>query len=68
MKHSIISAFAALMLLSCNQNQNMSILNLTQEWDKTFQLSESVHHKKVTFDNQFGLTLAADMYWPKEAD
>ena len=68
MKHSIILAFAALMLLSCNQNQNMSKMNLTQDWDKTFPLSESVHHRKVTFDNQFGLTLAADLYWPKEAD
>ena len=65
MKHSIISALAALALLSCNQTQNMSTMNLTQEWDKTFPLSESVHHRKVTFDNQFGLTLAADLYCPK---
>lgn len=42
-------------------------LNLTQEWDKTFPLSDKVNHKKVTFHNHFGLTLAADMYTPKNA-
>ena len=68
MKMPIMSAAAALMLLGCNQNQNMSTMNLAEEWDKTFPLSESVGHRKVTFDNQFGLTLAADLYWPKEAD
>lgn len=40
-------------------------LNLTQEWDKVFPLSEKVNHKKVTFRNHFGITLAADMYEPK---
>ena len=24
-------------------------MNFTQEWDKTFKLSEEVEHKKVTF-------------------
>lgn len=42
-------------------------LNLTQEWDKTFPQSDKVEHKKVTFHNHFGLTLAADMYTPKNA-
>ena len=42
-------------------------LNLTQAWDKTFPKSEKVDHKKVTFVNHFGITLAADMYWPKKA-
>lgn len=45
----------------------MSELNLTQEWDKTFPESEKVNHKKVTFTNRYGITLAADMYTPKEA-
>ncbi len=40
-------------------------LNLTQEWDKTFPLSEKVEHTKVTFHNRYGITLAADMYKPK---
>lgn len=43
-------------------------LNLTQERDKTFPLSDKVDHKKVTFHNHFGLTLAADMYIPKGAN
>ena len=41
-------------------------LTLTQEWDKVFPLSEKVNHKKVTFETQYGLTLAADLYTPKE--
>ena len=44
------------------------ILNLTQRWDKTFPKSEKIEHKKVTFVNHFGITLAADMYAPKNAE
>lgn len=40
-------------------------LKLTQEWDKTFPKSDKVAHKKVTFINHFGITLAADMYAPR---
>jgi len=40
-------------------------LNLVQEWDKVFPQSDKVNHKKVTFKNHFGITLAADMYEPK---
>ena len=43
----------------------MTTLNLTQEWDKVFPLSEKVNHRKVTFETQYGLTLAADLYEPK---
>ena len=43
-------------------------LTLTKEWDKTFPKSEKVEHKKVTFVNHFGITLAADMYVPKNAE
>ena len=42
-------------------------LNLTQEWDKTFPKSGKVDHRKVTFHNRYGITLAADLYQPKEA-
>ena len=45
----------------------MTNLNLTNEWDKTFPKSEKVEHKKVTFHNRYGITLAADMYIPKDA-
>lgn len=41
-------------------------LELTKEWDKTFPKSEKVNHSKVTFHNRYGITLAADLYEPKE--
>ena len=44
--------------------ENMTTLQLTQEWDKVFPLSEKVNHRKVTFETQYGLTLAADLYTP----
>ena len=40
-------------------------LMLVSEWDKTFSKSDKVNHKKVTFINRYGITLAADMYTPK---
>ena len=43
------------------------VLHLTNEWDKTFPKSEKVNHKKVTFINRYGITLAADLYEPKDA-
>ena len=42
-------------------------LKLTQEWDKTFPKSDKADHSKVTFINRYGITLAADMYVPKNA-
>ena len=42
--------------------------NLVQEWDKVFSKSDKVEHKKVTFANHFGITLAADMYIPKDKE
>lgn len=40
-------------------------LTLTDKWDKTFPKSEKVNHSKVTFHNRYGITLAADLYVPK---
>ncbi|MBD5334329.1 MAG: alpha/beta hydrolase [Duncaniella sp.] len=53
-----------------NPNMNLSLapvehLTLTQEWDKVFPKSDKVDHRKVTFVNRYGITLAADMYVPK---
>ena len=48
-----------------NMNQE---LTLTQEWDKVFPQSDTVDHRKVTFMNRYGITLAADMYTPKNAE
>lgn len=43
-------------------------LNLTQEWDKVFPKSDRVNHSKVVFHNRYGITLAADLYIPKNAE
>ena len=71
----IFAAVVALMTACNNQTQTTETaktkeemkqeLNLTQEWDKVFPLSEKVNHRKVTFETQYGLTLAADLYTPK---
>ena len=57
---------------SIEQNQkkdmNMENLNLTEVWDKTFPESDKVNHSKVTFVNRYGITLAADLYVPKNAE
>lgn len=45
----------------------MSELKLGTRWDKTFPKSKAVEHCKVTFPNRYGITLAADMYIPKNA-
>lgn len=42
-------------------------IQLTQEWDKIFPKSDKVEHRKVTFKNRYGITLAADLYVPKNA-
>ena len=80
MKRAIIlAAVVALMTACSNQPQTTEAtetkkeemkqeLNLTQEWDKVFPLSEKVNHRKVTFETQYGLTLAADLYTPKDAE
>ena len=46
----------------------MAQLHLTEEWDKVFPKSEKVTHRKVTFHNRYGITLAADLYEPIHAD
>ncbi len=42
-------------------------LNLTTAWDKTFPKSNRVKYKKITFHNRYGITLAADLYMPEDA-
>lgn len=56
-----------------NPNTNTSFapvekLELTKEWDKVFPKSDKVEHSKVLFVNRYGVTLAADMYKPKDSD
>lgn len=45
----------------------MEQLKLEQNWDKTFDKSDKVEHRKVTFTNRYGITLAADLYKPLNA-
>ena len=47
---------------------HMEQLTLTREWDKTFPKSDFVDHRKVTFVNRYGITLAGDLYTPKGAE
>ena len=74
MKKVLLMALAVGILTACtNKKQNkendmVQKLELTQEWDKVFPLSEKVNHKKVTFETQYGLTLAADLYTPKASE
>ena len=68
---SVALVFAACCDKSAEQSATPSLnqepkLELTKEWDKVFPKSEKVTHQKVTFTNNFGITLAADMYIPKE--
>lgn len=46
----------------------MQDLKLTSEWDKVFPKSDKVEHRKVTFTNRYGITLAADLYKPLGTD
>ena len=46
----------------------MSDLKLTAKWDKVFPKSDKVEHRKITFHNRYGITLAADLYKPVDCD
>lgn len=50
------------------KTSDMDTLELTQEWDKTFPKSDKVTHTKITFHNRYGITLAADLYKPLNAE
>ena len=81
MKKTLKSLYAVMAICLCSANDLSAAnngsdnnnkfaeekLSLTQEWDKTFPQSDKVHHSKVTFHNRYGITLAADLYIPKNA-
>lgn len=76
LKSATIAALLGIgVLIACTNSttnqktsDNMETLNLTQEWDKKFPQSNKVNHRKVTFRNRYGTTLAADLYEPKSAE
>lgn len=57
-----IAAFGAASIIA---SSNAKAQTMTNEWDKTFPKSAKLDHQKVTFKNRYGITLAADMYLPK---
>lgn len=62
-----MTAFAGTKTTETLKSNDMEQLELTQEWDKTFPQSDKVEHTKITFHNRYGITLAADLYKPKNA-
>src|SRR3712207_1141593 len=56
---------AALGVGSLSNASNAKAQSISGEWDKVFPRSEKVDHEKVTFKNRYGITLAADLYQPK---
>ncbi|MBP1847850.1 fermentation-respiration switch protein FrsA (DUF1100 family) [Rhizobium petrolearium] len=57
---------AALGAASLFDISNAKAQNMAQEWDKIFPKSQKVDHQKVTFKNRYGITLAGDLYLPKD--
>ncbi|CAG1019104.1 hypothetical protein BURC_03960 [Burkholderiaceae bacterium] len=62
---ALVGPQAALAAPSAGSSSRTSTLSLTSNWDKTFPKSAKVDHRKVTFKNRYGITLAADLYLPK---
>src|SRR6188768_1578440 len=71
-----ITALGALFLLIVGQaqsqqrgatsTQNNRTMNKSEHY--TFQLSDKVTRKKVTFKNRYGISLAGDLYLPRNAE
>ncbi len=61
----IITAMSLGLLLSMS---SIAFAADTQEWDKTFPKSDKVIHEKVFYPNRYGITVAADIYLPKNID
>lgn len=41
-------------------------VSMVSTWDKTFAESDKVDHRKVSFQNRYGITLVGDLYLPKD--
>lgn len=51
----------------CRDNQSKRARFAGRKWDKTFAESAKVTHRKVTFQNRYGITTVGDLYIPKIA-
>jgi len=58
--HTLSAVLVSLLFIT-----GVSVAADTQEWDKTFPKSDKVIHEKVSYPNRYGITVAADMYLPK---
>ena len=70
MKRITIIAFMSFMFFGqayAQTNQKKEIVNNTEKEHYTFQLSDNVTRQAVTFKNRYGLTLAGDLYLPKNS-
>lgn len=71
MRTAVLCAAAAIAVAGCTSDKNrhdMKDIALTEEWDKTFPENSELNHKKVTFGNRYGITLAGDLYMPRNAE
>ena len=58
--HTLLAVLVSLLSIT-----SVSVATDTQEWDKTFPKSDKVIHEKVSYSNRYGITVAADLYLPK---
>ena len=65
-KKILLFCLGLLLMIGVQNMTQAKDLKLEQKWDKVFAKSDEVNHKKVTFHNRYGITLAADMYIPKK--
>ncbi len=63
---TLIGTSAMAQTLDHNTNPNAPV-SMVSQWDKIFPQSQRVEHRKVSFQNRFGITLVADLYIPKNA-
>ncbi|MFT3758187.1 alpha/beta hydrolase [Thauera sp.] len=64
---TLLAAHSGLAQAAAAANTEAKSMQLTHEWDKTFPRNDKVEHRKVTFRNRYGITLAADLYQPKNS-
>ena len=62
----LLIVFLIAMAITTNASaQDVQDKRTEEKWDKVFQLSETVNHRKVEFKNRYGITLVGDLYTPK---
>ena len=68
MKKEITHGLYALLVIMVSLLSVAGISSAADTWDKTFAKSDQVIHEKVFYPNRYGITVAADMYMPKDMD